>query len=41
MELGALVSETFLASAESTEVLGGLRDSIVVQGEVDATGLSW
>lgn len=36
MELGALVSEAFLAGAESTEVLGRLGDYIVVEGEVDA-----
>lgn len=33
------VSESLLASAESTEVLGSLWDYIIVKGEVDATGL--
>ena len=35
----SLVSEAFLAGAESTEVLGGLGDNIVVEDEVDAAGL--
>ena len=35
----ASVSEALLASAESTEVLGGLGDDVVVEGEVDAAGL--
>jgi hypothetical protein len=33
------VSKALLASAESTEVLGGLGDDVVVEGEVDAAGL--
>jgi hypothetical protein len=33
----ALVSETLLAGAESTEVLSSLGDNIVVEDEVDAT----
>lgn len=36
MELGAGVAEALLASAESAEVLSGLRDDVVVEGEVDA-----
>ena len=39
MELAALVAETLLASAQSTEVLSGLWDYIVVKGEVDAAFL--
>ena len=39
MELRALVSETFLAGTESTEVLHGPRDDIVVECEVDPTRL--
>lgn len=39
VESGALVAEALLASAESTEVLDGLRDGLVVEVEVDATGL--
>jgi hypothetical protein len=38
MKLAALVSETLLTGAESTEVLGGLWDYIVVELEVDAAG---
>jgi len=33
------VSETLLAGAESTEVLGSLWDDVVIKDEVDATGL--
>jgi hypothetical protein len=40
VELAALVAEALLAGAESTEVLSGLRDYIVVEVEVDATLLS-
>lgn len=36
----ALVTETLLASAESSEVLGGLGDDVVVELEVDLTSLS-
>lgn len=36
----ALVTEALLAGAESTEVLGGLGDDVVVQLEVDAAGLN-
>lgn len=39
MELGALVAEALLASAQGAEVLGGLGDNIVEEIEVDATGL--
>ena len=35
----ALVAEALLASAESAEVLSSLRDDIVEEVEVDATGL--
>lgn len=38
VELGAGVAKALLASAESAEVLGGLGDDIVVEGEVDAAG---
>ena len=40
VELGALVAEALLASAESTEVLGGLGSHIVVELEVDAATVS-
>ena len=40
MELGASVAEALLASAESAEVLSGLGDDVVVEGEVDAAGAS-
>lgn len=36
MEGGVLVTEALLASAESAEVLGGLRDILVEEVEVDA-----
>ena len=39
MESRAFVSEALLASAESTEVLSGLWDDVVIKDEVDATGL--
>ena len=39
MELAALVAVSLLASAQSSEVLGGLGDNVVVEGEVDATFL--
>jgi len=38
VELGAGVAEALLASAESAEVLGGLGDNIIEEGEVDAAG---
>jgi hypothetical protein len=41
MELAALVSETLLTSAESSEVLGGLGDNVVVEVEVDGAFLSY
>lgn len=37
----ALVAEALLASAESTEVLGGLGNDVVEQLEVDATRLGY
>ena len=40
VELGAGVAEALLASAESAEVLSGLGDNIIVEGEVDAAGAS-
>lgn len=40
VELAALVAEALLAGAESTEILSGLGDYIVVEGEVDAALLS-
>ncbi len=39
MERRALVAEALLAGAESAEVLGSLRDLVVVEVEVDATSL--
>ena len=39
MELGARVSKALLTSAESTEILAGLGDDMVVEVEVDAAGL--
>lgn len=36
MELGALVSETFLASAKSAKVLYRFRADVIVQDEVDS-----
>jgi len=39
MERGALVPEALLAGAESTEVLSSLRDYIVVEDEVDPSGM--
>jgi len=39
VESRALVSETLLAGAESTEVLSSLGDNIIVEVEVDATRL--
>ena len=39
VELGALVSEAFLAGAESAEVLGRLGDFFFEELEVDAAGL--
>ena len=35
------VAEALLASAESAEVLSGLWDDVVIEGEVDAAGLLW
>jgi hypothetical protein len=40
VELGAGVAEALLAGAESAEVLSGLGDNIIVEGEVDAAGAS-
>lgn len=39
MELGPLVAEALLTSAQSTEVLGRLGDYIVVELEVDSPSL--
>jgi hypothetical protein len=39
VECRASVSEALLAGAESTEVLSGLGDYIIVEVEVDAAGL--
>lgn len=36
MELGALVSETFLASAKGAKVLYRSRNDVIVQNEVDS-----
>lgn len=40
VETRALVTETLLASAQGTEVGGGLGDDVVVQLEGDTTGRS-
>lgn len=40
MEGGALVAEAVLASAELTEVAGGLGDNVVVELEGDTAALS-
>lgn len=40
MELGAGVAEALLAGAESAEVLSGLGDNVLEEGEVDAAGAS-
>lgn len=39
VEFGAGIAEALLASAESTEVLDGPWDDIIVKLEVDAAGL--
>jgi hypothetical protein len=39
VEGGVGISEALLAGAKSTEVLGSLWDYIIVEVEVDATGL--
>ena len=39
VESRASVSETLLASAESTEVLSSLRDDVIVEDKVDTSGL--
>jgi len=39
MEFGARVSEALLTSAEGAEVLSGLGDNIIIEGEVDAASL--
>ena len=39
VELGVLVTETLLTGTKSTEVLNRLGDDIIVELEVDATGL--
>ena len=41
VELGAGVAEALLASAESAEVLSGLGDNVVVEGEVDAASAGY
>lgn len=41
MELAALVAKALFTGAESTEVLGGLGDDLVVEGEVDTTALGY
>ena len=41
VEGGLSVAETLLASAESTEVLAGSWDNVIVEVEVDATRLSY
>ena len=39
MECRSSVTESLLAGAESTEVLGGLWDGLIVKKEVNTTGL--
>lgn len=39
MELGAFVSEPFLASAKGAEVLGRFRGDVIVEDEVDSASL--
>ena len=39
VEFGAGVTETLLASAQGTEVLSGLWDDVIVEVEIDASGL--
>lgn len=39
VELGGLVAKALLAGRKSAEVLDGLGDDVVVEVEVDATGL--
>ena len=39
MELGAGIAKALLACAKSTEILGGLGDNVIIEGEVDAAGL--
>ena len=41
VKLRARVSKALLPGAECTKVLGGFWDDIVVEGEIDATGLIW
>lgn len=41
MEGGALVAEPILAGAQLEEVAGRLGDDVVIEGEVDATGLRY
>lgn len=41
VELGARVAEALLARAEGAEVLDSARDNVIVEVEVDATGLLW
>ena len=39
VEGGVGITESLLAGAESTEVLGGLWDYVIVEVEVDTAGL--
>ncbi len=39
VELRSRVAKALLSGAKSTEILGGLRNNIVVEVEVDTTGL--
>lgn len=41
MELGTGVTKAFLAGAESTEVLDCSGDNVIIEVEVDTTGLGW
>jgi hypothetical protein len=41
MELAALVPETFLAGAKSTEVFHRLWDYMIIELEVDTAGFGW
>lgn len=41
VEFAALVAETLLTGAKSTEVLCRLRDDIIIEVEIDPTRLGW
>lgn len=39
MELGSAVAKALLTSAKGTEILSGLGNDVIVEGEVDTAGL--